>query len=451
MQYDLFVIGTGLAGQDVATACAGEGWTVGIADRRAFGGTCPMRGCDPKKVLVRAAHMLDAAQRLEGHGLTGTGHACIDWQDLMAFKRTFTEPVPGGVEDKLDEAGIDYFHDGARFAGPRTLDVGGERVEAERILIATGAEPAALDVKGEEHFTYSDDFLKLEALPERLVFVGGGYISMEFAHLAARAGATEVTVLETSARVLQHFEAEAVEAVAAATDALGIEIRAERKVTALEEDAGALVVTAETNDGHAERYRADAVVHGAGRVPALGALNLDAAGVERTEDGLLDLDENLRSTSNAAVLAAGDAAQQGPPLTPVAHLDGRAVEKALLEEGEPPRYEGTPTAVFTTPRLAAVGLTEEAAREQGFDLEVESGNAAHFYTARHRRQEHAFYKVIAEQGSGRLLGAHLAYPEAHEVVNIFAQAMRHGLAVNDLKASVYTYPSASSSVQAMLP
>jgi glutathione reductase (NADPH) len=152
-----------------------------------------------------------------------------------------------------------------------------------------------------------------------------------------------------------------------------------------------------------------------------------------------------------AGLAAGDAAQRGKPLTPVAHLDARVVEKSLLADGEPPNYEGTPTIVFTTPRVASVGLTEQEAREKGFDLTVASGDASGFYTARYRRQQHAFYKVIAEEGSGEILGAHLVYPHAEEVVNVFALAIRNGLTVNQLKAGIYTYPSAGSDAQYMLP
>ena len=449
--YDLFVIGTGLAGQDVALACAEAGWSVGIADERPFGGTCPLRGCDPKKVLVHAAHAADQVRRLAGgHGLSGDPR--IDWGELMAFKRTFTAPIPGGVEEKLDEAGVDYYHSAARFTGERTLAVGGETVEAEHVLIATGATPMELGIEGEEHLTRSDEFLEMDALPERLVFIGGGYISMEFAHLAARAGAGAVTMLEMTERVLQGFEPDVVEAVVAATGALGVQIETERRVRAVEKDGDTLTVVAEREEnGDRERYPADAVVHGAGRVPHLDALDLEAAGVERNDDGTLALSEHLRSTSNPAVYAAGDAAQQGPPLTPVAHLDGRAVEKALLADGEPPNYAGTPSVVFTTPRLASVGLTEAEARDSGFDVAVESGDASGFFHPRHRRQEHAFYKVLAEAGSGRVLGAHLAYPHAEEVINVFALAVREGLRVNDLKAGVYTYPSAASDVQYMLP
>lgn len=449
--YDLFVIGTGLAGSDVAEACAQAGWHVGIADHWPFGGTCPLRGCDPKKVLVHAAHVADQARRLDGHGLVGTEALHIDWGDLMAFKRTFTRGVPEGTEERYAEAGIDTYHGAARFTGPRTLAVGKETIEAKHVLIATGAEPVELGIDGEEHFTHSDDFLETDALPERLVFVGGGYISMEFAHLAARAGAREVTVLEMAPRLLPTFEADVVQTLTDATEALGVRVCTECDVNAIEKENGAFAVVAETEAGKTERYEADAVVHGAGRVPQLDALDLGAAGIERSEDGLLKLDEHLRSTSNPHVYAAGDAAQRGKPLTPVAHLDGRVVEKALLEDGETPNYEGTPTIVFTTPRLASVGLTEAEAREQGLDIEVKSGDASDFYTARHRRQEHASYKVVVEETSGKIAGAHLAYPHAEEAINVFALAVRRGLTVNQLKAGVYTYPSATSDLQHMLP
>lgn len=449
MQYDLFVIGTGLAGTDVALACAEAGWNVAIADDRPFGGTCPLRGCDPKKVLVHAAHVLDQARRLEGHGLA-FHDLRIDWGDLMAFKRTFTDDVPAGTEEKYREAGIDAFHGAARFTGERTLEVEGQTFEAERVLVATGATPAPLGIDGEEHLTFSDDFLALDALPDRLVFVGGGYISMEFAHLAARCGA-DVTILETGSRPLKNFEEDVVATLVDATEALGVAVKTGRTVQAVEEGAGGLTVVAETEDGQRERYPAEAAVHGAGRIPHLDGLNLDAAGVERSDDGALKLDAHLRSTSNPAVYAGGDAAQQGKPLTPVAHIDGRAVEKELLGDGETPVYDATPTTVFTTPRLASVGLTERAAREQGLRVEVSAGDASGWYTARHRRLAHAAYKVLLEEGSGRIVGAHLAYPHAADVINVFALAQRFGLTADQLKANTYTYPSAASDAQAMLP
>ena len=451
MEYDLFVIGTGLAGSDVALACAEAGWNVGIADERPFGGTCPLRGCDSKKVLVHAAHLADQARRLDGRGIAGSEGLHIDWQELMAFKRTFTEGVPEDTEAKYRKAGIDTFHGTVRFTGARTLDVEGEPVEARHILIATGARPVSLDIDGEEYVLHSDDFLELDTLPKRLVFIGGGYISMEFAHLAARAGAEQVTVLEMRDRVLQNFEVDVVETLVEATQAAGIRIETNQQVEAIEEAGGELTVSVQTQEGETVHYPADAVVHGAGRVPDLDALELENAGIGRKESGLLSLNEHLQSTTNPAVFAAGDAAQQGKPLTPVAHVDGRTVQLALLGDGETPSYEGTPTVVFTTPRLASVGLTEEEARAEGIAVAVESEDASGFYTPRHHGQQYAAYKVIVEEESETILGAHLAYPHAEEVINIFALAIRNGLTVGQLKAGIYAYPSAASDLQYMLP
>ncbi len=454
-QYDLVVIGTGTAGSSVAMRCREAGWRVAIVDARPFGGTCSQRGCDPKKVLVHAAHLLEQARRLEGRGLAWS-EGRIDWPALMRFKKTFTDDIPARTRQKFAEAGIDAFHGQARFSGPQEITVSShdgadEVLRAEKIHLATGAKPTPLGIEGEERFTYSDDFLEMDRLPKRLVFVGGGYISMEFAHLAARAGAREIHVLETGERPLQNFEADLVEVLLEATRALGIKVHTGQKVQAIEEKGGALEVVAEDDSGAEKRYAADRVVHGAGRVPQLDKLDLEAGHVD-TEDGRLALNPFLQSTSNPAVYAAGDAAQAGPPLTPTAALDADAVAENLLSGNTcKPDHSATPAAVFCTPRLAAVGLSEEEARAAGADFETGAGDASQWYTARHRRAEHAAYKVLVEKGSGKILGAHLVYPNAEEIINLFAMAMRHGLTADDLRDTLYAYPSAAHDLAAMLP
>ncbi len=185
-RYDLLVIGTGSAASSVAPQCREAGWTVAIIDSRPFGGTCALRGCDPKKVLVGAAEALHWGPRLSGRGVQPAG-ARIDWRELMAFKRTFTTPVPEGQEQWLREVGIDTFHGRAKFFGPTAVRVGGDALEAPHVVIASGAMPATLGIPGEEHLITSEEFLELDELPKRIVFVGGGYISMEFANVAVRA------------------------------------------------------------------------------------------------------------------------------------------------------------------------------------------------------------------------------------------------------------------------
>src|SRR5215469_1147065 len=192
-QFDLVAIGTGAAASAAAYKCRKAGWQVAVVDSQPFGGTCQLRGCDPKKVLVGAGVLIDAMRRMSSKGIKSDG-AHIDWPKLMRFKRTFTDPAPQRTEDGFRKAGIKTFHGTASFTGPNTLQVGTDLLEAKHVLIATGAKPRRLNIPGEELLTTSDQFLELDSLPTRVVFIGGGYISFEFAHLSARAG-SQVTIL----------------------------------------------------------------------------------------------------------------------------------------------------------------------------------------------------------------------------------------------------------------
>src|SRR5216683_319686 len=191
-KFDLIAIGTGAAASAVASRCRLAGWQVAIVDSRPFGGTCALRGCDPKKVLVGAAEVIDWGRRMEGNGIQAQ-QLQIDWQELMRFKRSFTEPVPKHREEGFAKAGIATFHGRARFVGPSTVQVGEEVLEGRYVVIATGQKPADLKIAGAEHLTTSEQFLELDELPKRILFVGGGYIAFEFAHVAVRAGA-QVTI-----------------------------------------------------------------------------------------------------------------------------------------------------------------------------------------------------------------------------------------------------------------
>ena len=180
--YDLVVIGTGTAASAAAARCRSAGWSVAVVDHLPFGGTCALRGCDPKKVLVGVAEAIDHARRMRGKGVEG-GEPSIAWRDLMGFKRSFTGPVPAMKEKSFAKSGIDARHGRARFTGPNTVEVAGERLESRFVLIAAGAAPMRLNIPGEEHLVTSTEFLELDALPRRIVLVGGGYIATEFSHL----------------------------------------------------------------------------------------------------------------------------------------------------------------------------------------------------------------------------------------------------------------------------
>src|SRR5713226_3876933 len=273
-KFDLIVIGTGAGGSAAAYKCRKAGWEVAIIDSRPFGGTCALRGCDPKKVLVGAAELIDWNRRMERKGVSAKG-AEINWSSLMRFKKTFTEPVPHSVEKGYAKAGIATYHVRARFFDRTTVQVGDDTLTGRFVLIASGAVPAALGIPGEAHLTRSDQFLELEQLPQRIIFVGGGYISFEFAHIAARAGA-QVRMLHRGGRPLEGFDADLVGQLMQATRELGVDVRLNTAVEGIEKDGDHFAVKASTENGE-QTFKAHLVVHGAGRAPDIDDLDLEKA------------------------------------------------------------------------------------------------------------------------------------------------------------------------------
>lgn len=445
-QYDLVVIGAGTAAMGASTRVRAGGWSVAIVDFRPFGGTCALRGCDPKKLLIGGTSAVDQVRRMRSQGVDGD--ARIDWSELMAYKTAFTGPVPQARVDAYRAKGIDVVHGRARFTGAHTLDVDGTRLEARHILLASGAEPIRLDIPGEEHLLDNEDFLSLKALPSRIVLVGGGYIAAEFSHIAALAGA-KVTVLQHADRMLKTFDAELVGWLMAKFTTLGIDVRCGTTVQRIEQTDDGYRVWAATN-GLPVSFDADLVIHAAGRAPDFGALGLDAAGIE-LENGRLKLNDFLQSVSNPAVYAAGDAAAKGPPLTPVSSHDAKVVAANLLEGNHVrPDYRGVPSVVFTLPPLAAVGMTESVAREQGFKFRMQSKLGSSWFTARQAGEPVYGFKVLIEEDSDLVLGAHLVGPHADETINLYALAIRHGLTAQALKTTMFAYPTAASDIGYML-
>jgi len=444
--YDLVIIGSGTAAQVASSQLRAAGWRVAIIDYRPFGGTCALRGCDSKKMLISGAEAMDAACRMQGHGVAG--ELRIEWRELMAFKRTFTDPVPHRVEERLIDIGIETFHGRARFTGKDSLAVGDRELKARYVLLASGAEPVPLGILGEEHVMTSERFLELETLPKRIVFVGGGYIAAEFSHLTARAG-SEVVVLQRAERMLPAFDPDLVGWLMAKFGELGIDVRTRATVQEVTKTNEGFIVQAST-DGRMQTVNADLVVHAAGRAPDLKALDLAAAGVE-VEDRRLKLNEFLQSVSNPRVYGAGDAAGRGPALTPVSSHDGKVVAGNLLEGNRhTPDYRGVPSVAFTIPPIATVGLAEARARAEGLKVRVRSANTPDWYTARRLNERVYGFKTLVEEGSERILGAHLVGPHADEVINLFGLAIRHGLTTRELKTTVFAYPTGASDIGSMV-
>ncbi len=444
---DLIVIGTGSAAQTVAYTCREAGWSVAVIDSRPFGGTCQLRGCDPKKVLVGVSELVDWSHRMQAKGVSSD--LAINWADLIRFKRTFTDPPPEENERSFAQAGILARHGRAHFVDRTSVEVGGETLVGRYVVIAGGARHATLGIPGEDQLTTSTQFLELDHLPRRIAFVGGGYIAFEFAHIAARAGA-QVQVLHSGSRPLAKFDPDLVATLVEATNELGVEVGVNTQVVAIERRADRLLVQTRTPEQD-QTFEADMAVHAAGRVPEIDDLGLEVAGVARTAAGVT-VNDYLQSVSNPAVYAAGDAvASGGFPLTPVAGMQGGIVASNLLEGNHrTPNYSGIPSVVYTTPPLARVGLAEEAANAEGLRFAVHSGDTSDWYSSRRVALRHTAFKTLVEEGTGRILGAHLLGPHADEVINLFGLAIRTGIDANDLKDMVFAYPTGASDLGSML-
>ncbi|MCI0428365.1 MAG: NAD(P)/FAD-dependent oxidoreductase [Nitrospiraceae bacterium] len=442
-RFDLLVVGTGSAATAIAFHCRSAGWAVGVIDSRPFGGTCALRGCDPKKVLVGAAELVDWARRMQGKGIRSKQFG-IDWGELMRFKRSFTQTVPQQREKRFEEAGIVPFHGRARFIGPRILQVATEAVEARYVVIATGAQPRALPIQGAEYLITSDQFLELEKLPDRIAFIGGGYISFEFAHIAARAGA-QVTILHRGRRPLGRFDPDLVDQLVQHSRDLGMDVQVQTEVKQIERGPSGFTIQAWTASQSRE-LRTDLVVHGAGRVPELGDLALDVAGIQYDASQGITVNDYLQSVSNPTVYAAGDAAASGgPPLTPVAGYEGEIVAANLLKGNHRmPDYAVVPSVVFTIPPLASVGVSEQRARELGLRVQVHRENTSTWYSSRRVGETCSEFKVLVEEGSGRIVGAHVLGHLADEVINLFALAMRTGLTTTQVTEMMFAYPTHGS-------
>lgn len=439
-EFDAVVVGSGSAGTAAATGLRARGRTVAIVDERPFGGTCVLRGCDPKKVLVAAARAIDDAERYAALGITGVPP--LHWPALMRYKRTFTDPIPQQRESEYRDAGVVAMHGRATFTDDRTLRVGDDVLRAEHVVIASGAEPVHV-AQGDDILATSEQFLDFDEMPPSLFFIGGGYIAFELAHVAARAGA-RATILHRGATPLEGFDPEVVVQLVAATRAAGIDVQLGTEVLSVGRTAIGVAARVRTAAGE-RTVEAAAGVLSAGRAPALEHLALDVAGVARTKRGVA-VNAYLQSTTNPRVFAAGDAADGGGlPLTPVAGYEGELVARNIVQDTrEAVEMSGLTSFVYTMPPLGMTGISESRARESGLDVDVLRGDMTGWYSTRQVAGRRAFYKAVVERGSRRILGATILGPHAEEQINVLALAVRHGLRAEQVASTLFGYPTGAS-------
>ncbi len=433
--YDVFVIGTGSAGSAAASVCSASGLKTAIADRRPFGGECAQRGCNPKKLLTGVAEIVDKSIKMKGKGISRPAE--INWQEMIDYKNSLIEDIPQSSKKSFEKAGIDTFLGICSFAGENTINIdGSKKVTADKIVIAAGAEPVDLNIEGKEHLTKSEEFLEIKELPEKILFVGGGYISFEFAHVAKRAG-SEAVILNDTERPLENFEEFVVDKMLYATRDDGIDVKLKSPVVGIEKVNGSYKVKTEKG----KEYEADLVVHGAGRVPALDRLNLDKGNIKRDKKGVV-IEENLQSVSNPDVYVAGDANGRGIPLTPVASMEGYVAGHNISSDHDTkPDYRVVPRVAFTLPPIASVGLNEKEAKKAGKEFHVSSDAPENWFYTKLHGYRNLGYKILIEKKSGEILGAHILGYNSDEIINIFSIAMSVKMPVNVLLSSTYAFPT----------
>jgi glutathione reductase (NADPH) len=445
--YDLIVIGSGIGGSSVAYQCREKGWKTAVIDKRPIGGTCALRGCDPKKVLVGFAEVIDGIRRMEGIGITSG--SSLHWQNLIAFKRTFTDPVPENRRKAFEDAGIDVFDGTASFTGENQIQINGETLESRYFVVASGSKPRPLDFVGSENVLHSDDFLELHSLPDSIVFLGGGFISMEFAHIAAQAG-SQVHIVNRSSSVLKQFDQDLVMLLVKRSKELGIEFHMNTHVHSVSMQNGLTIINGE-KDGRDFRLECGAVFHGAGRIPDLEGLDSEKGNIDIEKKGIA-VNEYLQSVSNPKVYAAGDAAASpGLPLTPIAAMESYTVATNILEGNQQkPDYAIMPSVVFTQPKLGIIGLTEDKANKKGLDVKVNSIDTSGWYTYKRINEPYAMIKTVTDNETGKLIGVHVLGSDADVLINHFAMIMQFKLPFDEVKKLNFAYPTTASNLAHLL-
>ena len=446
-KYDVVILGGGNAGMGMTVPTREAGLSVAMIEARDLGGTCPNRGCTPKKVLVAAAHALHEIERAQVHGIS-VGEPSLDWAALIDREKAMIAGIPESLGKLMANRGVEVIRGQATFLGPNTVRVDGRTLEAGHIVIATGSTPRRLPISGAEHMITSDEVLSEATLPREVVFVGGGVIALEFSHVYARVG-VKVTVLEAMPRLLPGADADAVEQVRAESEQIGIALRFGVTVWRIDRPNGRLRVVFE-QDRRERAVEADRVVNGTGRRPNVDGLDLEAGQV--TQDGRrIAVDDYLQSTSNAAVYVCGDVLSTSPQLSPVATYEGRIVGRNIVEGPRyRPDYASIPSCVYTVPALASVGITEAQAKERGLRTKVHTSDMRDWLSSRTYGETVAWAKILVEETTDRVLGAHMIGHAGEELIHLFAFAMKHGITASQIKDTVYGFPTFSADIKSML-
>ncbi len=436
--FDLFVIGAGSGGVRAARFAAGFGAKVAVAESRYLGGTCVNVGCVPKKLLVYGAHYAEDIGQAQGYGWTIDG-ATFDWKTLIANKDREIQRLNGIYRSILVDSGVTLLQAHARLVDAHTVEVEGKQYTAEHILIATGGWPHVPAIPGREHAITSNEAFYLESLPRRVLVVGGGYIAVEFASIFHGCGA-DTKLLYRGELFLRGFDGSLRDHLKDEMIKKGVDLQFNADIVHIDKQAdGSLLATLE--DGRT--LEADCIFYATGRRPMLDNLGLEKAGVALDARGFIAVDDEYR-TSVSSILAIGDVIGR-VQLTPVALAEGMAVARRLFkpEQYRKVDYTTIPTAVFSLPNMATVGLTEEEAREQGYNVTVFESRFRPMKLTMTDSLERSLMKLVVDAETDRVLGCHMAGPDAGEIMQGLGVALKAGATKQVFDDTLGIHPTAA--------
>jgi len=440
--FDLFVIGAGSGGVRAARIAAGHGAKVGICEEYRYGGTCVIRGCVPKKLLVYASHFAEDFEDAAGYGWR-VGSVEFSWPDLIEAKDREIARLEQVYIDVLERRGVQHFRERGVFLDSHRVQVGDRTLSAEKILVATGGHPWMPSIPGCEHAITSNEAFDLEELPPRIAIVGGGYVACEFAGIFNGLGAETVLVYRGDA-LLRGFDEDVRRVVTAEMAKKGVELRLECDIAAIEKTGDGLKLT--TSKG--KHFKVDQVMYATGRVPNVRDMGLEEAGAELTPHGSIVVDEWSR-TSQPHIFAVGDVTQR-LNLTPVAIHEAHAFADTQFGGMERPvDHEWVPSAVFSQPPVAAVGLPEDKARLHYGDLEIYRSEFRPLKHTLSGRDEITMMKLIVAKANRRVVALHIVGLDAPEIIQGFAVAVKSGLSKEQFDATIGIHPTAAEELVTM--
>lgn len=435
--YDYFVIGGGSGGVRSARIAAGHGAKVGLAEADRLGGTCVNVGCIPKKLMSYAAEYPSHAKDAVGYGWSEM-QPTLNWATLMAHKDTEIARLNGIYGRLLDNTGVTVHTGYARFVDAHTLEIDGETVTADKILIAVGGTPRKPSYPGAEHTIDSDAFFALPEQPQRVIVQGGGYIAVEFAQILKGLG-SDVTLMYRGDLFLRGFDMDIRKALLAEMEKQGITVIFNDDITAIEKNGDAYDVQTKTG----QTLSTDAVIAAIGRDANTGGLNLDKAGVTCEANGKIPVGEDY-ATNIPHIFAVGDIANSHN-LTPVATGEGHALADNLFggHTGRKISYDFIPTAIFSKPTIATTGFSEEQATDKGYDVDVYTSDFKPLVHTLSGRDERTFMKLIVDRKTDHVIGCHMMGKDAAEIMQGFAVAMKAGATKADFDSTIGIHPTSA--------